>query len=62
MLNLSRKIGGFLETKNTAKINSFTVQVIWSSQAELNRRPTGYESVALPTELCEREFLIYSTI
>ena len=25
--------------------------IIWSRKAELNRRPTGYESVALPTEL-----------
>jgi hypothetical protein len=27
----------------------------WSSQPDLNRRPTHYECVALPAELCERE-------
>src|SRR3954471_6801552 len=37
----------------------------WSQQSDLNRRPTLYESVALPTELCwpnqanQRVMLIY---
>ena len=33
--------------------------LLWSSQAELNRRPFPYHGNALPTELCERRSIIY---
>ena len=34
--------------------NSLTLCFSWSQESELNRRPTDYESVALPTELSWR--------
>ena len=42
----------FKNKRLTTSIN--LINTIWCRQGELNSRPTDYESVALPSELCRQ--------
>ncbi len=51
------RTGGEERKKGIKKVPVKGTGTKWSWQCDLNTRPTHYECVALPTELCQRTVL-----
>src|SRR5262245_20400705 len=61
-LGMSVRSAGFTEyvpewvqNKDSHPGGGCNLLILWSRHADLNRGPTDYESVALPTELCRQK-------